>query len=787
MKNRHLFVKNSYSLLVCMLLLCFSVFTGCSDDNEDPERTGWVRVLPLKVDFSATGGEQDITLLLTEDIDPANLVCAVADNGGDWCSVELQGEVLKVTADPTYYEFPRTTIVTVSYGDLRRDIPVGQAASSGSDDIRIEVASATATTEETESEDRGITHSFDGDYESYFNSKFGAFGDWPFIIDYTFKTASKLDYIVYYPRTDTGTRYGAFNEFNVYVATADAPTAWKKVAECARGDKNYNATNIKLDESVENVLKVRFEINSAHNNRISCAEMEFFQTSANKFDYTTVFTDEACSELKEGITEKEIRKMPGETYKKLATALLNGTYDKKFRVAEYRPYQNPSIMEAVNKTSQYGLRDNATGIYVDEGEELTVLVGDMHGQNVSMVVQDLTLGYNAGKTYALMEGENTVRVTNGGLVYIQNMTDENIPLTLETEADKTLAAAKTVKIHFPFGKVNGYFDTQSGATQADWEEMLRNAKYKDIDVAGKYVMVTWTVDAYKEYGTPIADVMKLIDEVVRLEWDFMGLFKYNKEFASRMYLHIEYNSKNPYSAANHTAYLTSYNNVFCSVEGVKSRVWVLGHEIGHSNQTRPGLKWTGTTEVTNNILANYVRGSFGKGSRLMDEDHPGETVYQEAIRRIKDAGEPHCLENASDEYYVKLVPFWQLKLYIMDVCGDEDFYRDLFEHYRVTADLNTTTATQGILQLDFVRQVCNQSHIDFTKFFEDWGFLTPVDKSFSDYGTKKFTVTAKQISDLKKEIAAKHYPQAPDNLFEITDGNYGSYGKPADYVKPVRQ
>lgn len=780
-------LKNPHSLLVCVLLLCLSVMAGCSDDNEDPARTGWVRVLPLEVDFSAAGGEQDITLLLTEDIDPANLVCEVAANGEDWCTVELKGEVLKVLADPTYYEYPRTTIVTVSYGDLRRDIPVSQAASSGSADIKIAVASAIATTEETEAEDRGIKYTFDGDYLSYFNSKFGAFSDWPFIIDYTFKSPSKLDYIVYYPRTDTGTRYGAFNEFDVYVATADAPDTWKKVAECARGDKNYNATNIKLEEGVENVQKVRFQINSAHNNRISCAEMEFFQTSANKFDYTTIFSDEACSELKEGITEKDIRKMPGEMYKKLATALLNGTYDKKFRVAEYRPYQNPSIMEAVNKTSQYGLRDNVTGIYVDEGEEVTVLVGDTHGQSISMVVQDLSLGYNASKTYALMEGENTIRVSNGGLVYIQNMTDENIPLVLETEVDKAAAAAKTVKIHFPFGKVNGYFDTQSGATQSDWEEMLRNAKYKDIDVAGKYVMVTWTVDAYKEYNTPILEVMALIDDVVRLEWDFMGLFKYHKEFANRMYLHIEYNSKNPYSAANHTAYLTSYNNVFCSVDGVKNRVWVLGHEIGHSNQTRPGLKWTGTTEVTNNILANYVRGAFGKGSRLMDQDQPGETVYQEAIRRIKNAAQPHCLENASDEYYVKLVPFWQLKLYIMDVCGDEDFYRDLYEYYRVTPDLNTTTTTQGILQLDFVRQVCHQSQIDFTNFFEDWGFLTPVDKTFNDYGTKKFTITQKQINDLKAEIAAKGYPKAPDNLFEITDGNYESYAAPANYEKPVRQ
>jgi hypothetical protein len=184
---------------------------------------------------------------------------------------------------------------------LRRDISVSQAASTGSDDIKIEVASATATTEETEQEDRGIEKSFDGDYSSYFNSKFGAFSDWPFIIDYTFKSPAQLDYIVYTPRTDNGTRYGAFNEFNVYVMT-NGSSEWTKVAECARGDKNYTPTTIQLEQSYTDVKQVRFEIQSAHNNRISCAEMDFYQTNQNKFDYTTIFTDETCSALREGST-----------------------------------------------------------------------------------------------------------------------------------------------------------------------------------------------------------------------------------------------------------------------------------------------------------------------------------------------------------------------------------------------------------------------------------------------------------------------------------------------------
>lgn len=781
MKNRQFPVKNSFSLLLCTLFLCFSALTGCSDDNEDPGRTGWVRVLPLEVEFSAMGGEQNITLLLTDDIKPADLVCAVAANGEDWCSVELAEDVLKVKADPTYYEYPRTTIVTVSYGDLQRDIPVSQAASSGSADIKIAVASAKATTEETESEDRGIKYSFDGDYESYFNSKFGAFSDWPFIIDYTFKSASKLDYIVYHPRTDKGTRYGAFNEFNVYVATADAPATWEKVAECARGDQNYNATTIKLEKGVENVQKVRFEINSAHNNRISCAEMDFFQTSMNKFDYTTVFTDETCSALKEGITEKDIKKMPGEMYKKLATALLSGTYDTKYRVAEYRPYQNPAIMASKNKTNKYSLRDNPTGIYAEAGEKITVLVGEIYKNgNLSMIIQDLNGGYNNFKTYSLQEGSNEITVEVGGLIYILNHVDDDIPLLLE-DADanqKKIIEEKTVKVHFVYGKVNGYFDILKN-TESDWKEILNNATYQDIDVLGRYSHITWTVADFKKNNTEITKSIENTDRLVYLEQDFLGLVKYGKMFNNRMHLCVDYKAVSPNATDYRTVYSAGdyYAEPFCIPERFGARCWGPAHEVGHCNQTRPGMKWAGLTEVTNNIMSLHIQTSFGEPSKIWVEGY-----YKKAVELFKTT--PHCVGYSDDIYnncYEKLTPFWQLKLYMIDALGQKDFYRDLYEHYRVTPDLNTSTLTQGILQLDFVRQACNLSKLNLLKFFKDMGFLTPVDMTLKDYGTKPFKITQKQIDDLKAEIEAHNYPLAPDDLYLITDENYNTYTAPAGY------
>lgn len=188
------------------LILFVLLFTSCKDDDTDPGREGWIRVLPLELNIPASGGNQEVYLVVTEDVDLANVQFSVIGEGKDWCYPVLEDNLLKVTFEPNYYEEPRATVITLTYGDLRREIPVTQAASSGSADVKIEVTNAEATTEEVESEQRGIINSYDGDYISYFNSKFGAFTDWPFLITYTLKDCTSLDYIIYHPRTDNGTK-----------------------------------------------------------------------------------------------------------------------------------------------------------------------------------------------------------------------------------------------------------------------------------------------------------------------------------------------------------------------------------------------------------------------------------------------------------------------------------------------------------------------------------------------------------------------------------------------------
>jgi hypothetical protein len=758
--------KNKQWSIFLLLVSVLFTFTNCNDNNNDltDQKTEWLRILPLELNFAANGGEREVRMYVTGDVDIAQVEYSVAANGEDWVELSKEGDLLKVVTQPTYYQTSRATVITLSYGNYTREVPVIQQASEGAEDTQIKVLSGWATSEETVQEPRGIEMSFDGDYLSYFNSRFGEITQWPFIVEYTLETAERLNFIIYHPRSDSGNRWGSFNEYSVYVSTKEAPDTFIKIGDYARGDGNHTPHRINLETPVENPHKVRFEIHSTFQNRVSIAEMEFFQSSLNRFDYTKIFTDFTCSELRPEVTEADIRRIPDADFRRLATALLNNTYNKEFRIAEYRPYQDPAIMANINKTEHYSLRDNPTGIYVNPNEEILVLVGDTRGQHISMVVQNLINGYGTSRAYPLVEGSNKIKVSDGGLIYILNITNDDIPLILETEADKARAAAKSVKVHFAFGRVNGYFDSQKH-TLADWREMLRTAGHRDIDAVGIRSHITWTVSDFRDADTDILTILEKFDRLVYLQQEFLGLEKYDKMFRNRMYFHVYYNPPAgvaAIAARNRTAYGPGITEAFIRPDRFEARIWGPAHEVGHINQTRPGIRWRDKTEVTVNIYSMYSQQQFGQSSRLLQSDG-----YAAGWARIVDTGVPFGSSTVANQFFPKLVPFWQLHLYLTDALGQKDFYRDLHEHYRITPTLSNAGVTDGVYQLDFVRQVCRVSGFNLENFFRSWGFLTPIDEP-------NMVITQAQINTLLTEI--RQLPQPPhQDIHLITETNLDSY------------
>lgn len=643
-------------------------------------------------------------------------------------------------------------------------------------DIKVKVVSGHDTSHQGED---AIEKSFDGDYTTLYHSSWsnGGANYFPITLTYNFAEASDVDYLIYYPRS-TGYN-GHFKEVEIQYSE-DGSVFTKLLDKDFEG--SATATRITFDNTVR-AKSFRFVVKSGAGDGqgfASCAEMEFYAKNLNAFDYSTLFEDETCSNLKAGITEADIENCKYPFFKNLAYYMFKDKYDRNFRVEDYKAFPNPDIQSETHKTNPYSLLDNPTGISVKEGETLVVMVGDTHGQNIGMKVQNLDVpggdGFG-GVTYPLYRGINKLTMTGKGLVYVMYHT-------------KTLEDAETaqpVKIHFASGTVNGYFDSQK-EHQGRWSELLGKATNKYFDVVGKYAHLTFETNDFRKYvSTNGNELIDLYDKIAHSEMQLLGLEKYDKMFKNRIYLNVMYHSF-MYATAYHTAYNQSTMGDVCDPNVLKTTgCWGPAHEIGHCNQTRPGVKWIGLTEVTNNIMSEYVQTTiFGQPSRIQTEDMGAvyRNRYSKAWNGIIVPKASHAdFKNLddSDDVFCKLVPFWQLELYFGKVLGRTPlqqsdrggFYPDVFEYAR-TKDYGGMS--EGQIQMDFVYNCCVAAQVNLLDFFEKWGFLTPVDRSIEDYDTKTLKVTEEMVDELKKKVENLGYDKLQNIALEyISDNTWELY------------
>lgn len=745
--------------LIVLIVLLTGVFSSCSDDEKVEDyylRLETPEASTVNLTKEASVREIDIAT----NIDA--LLVTVANTGADWCTASYSSGKLIISVNINAGFSERSTSVLLEGQGANLQIEVSQTAQSFSggdiaDDIKVAISSATASGYQP---GEGIERSYDGDMSTLYHSKYGA-ASLPVDLVYNFSDVDGIDYFIYYPRTDGGTN-GRFKDIEVWVSTEAVPDFQKlgdyDLQESSAASKIAFASTIAKPKSIKIVVK------SGTGNFASCAEMEFYKKATSTFDYLTIFTDEACWELKPNVAQADIDNIPLELYKALAQSIFSNTYEAEFRVQSYNVYRNPDLIAAENKTSQYSIRDNPTGIYVDSGDELIFFADNTVGKNVSLVIQDLGVGFGSATSYPVSDGPNKYTTKNAGLIYVSYL--------------NSTGTGSPVKINILGGKVNGYFNSEKH-TEADWAKLLGNAGYKDFDVLGKYAHLTFPTTSFKTYAaTNGLALINRFDELVYLEQEFMGLKKYNKMIKNRAYFMVDYVSTGwMYATSYRTGYVPGAMTTVASLSGLNADPWGPAHELGHVNQTRPGLRWFGMTEVTNNIHSQYIQITFNGISRLQKEGH-----YDVAFSKYVGKNVAHHLLSDSNEagiyngVFYKLIPFWQLKLYMHDVLGKDDFYKDVYEYYRTHLDPSTTGLTDGVLQLNFVRVACQVANLDLTDFFQAWGFLTAVDaKGIMDANTQ-FTITQAQIDALKAEIAAKNYPKpAHNNIQMITDANVASY------------
>lgn len=421
------------------------------------------------------------------------------------------------------------------------------------------------------------------------------------------------------------------------------------------------------------------------------------------------------------------------------------------------------------------LLDNPTGISVAEGEDLVVFVGETHGRPISIKVMNLDAkhfnegkggdGYDQASYYHLSKGLNKLKMKNKGLAYLFYHTAD-------------YATAPIIKVHFATGKVNGYFDTQKHSS-SDWNRIIDGAVDEYFDMLGKYSHITFTTEMFRRYTKNGKELMDAYDELCFMEREFMGLYKYNRDPVNRNYFQAMYGS---FMYA--TSYRTCYNinnkdikKLMADPKSLKSNCWGPAHEVGHTFQTRPGFKWLGMTEVTNNVHSLVVQTGWGNDSSIESENmgrfnNRYEKAYYNSF--VKDVPHP-----GEEDVFCKLVSLWQLQLYFGKAKGESDTYKELYEKVRTTQD----QPNAGLQQLEFVKMMSDVTKTDLIDFFKLWGYLSPFDGEVDDYGVGQFVVKQSDIDKTIEYVKSKGYPNINDVMQYICDSNWEVF----KYNKPIEK
>lgn len=523
------------------------------------------------------------------------------------------------------------------------------------------------------------------------------------------------------------------------------------------------------------MTKIKFSVKSGLGGFVSCDEMEFYQKNPNKTldqQLLTVFTDLACTQVKEEATDEAIQALPA-YFASLATQLRNDTYDpweKEFRIQSYQPYSDVEEWAQTLMTKRYSNLDNPTGIYVEAGDSVVVLVGPTHGQSLSLQcigeeqTGDGTNTYvqtaASGETRFLQEGVNKVGFSQKGmlfLMYTANLSDKN-------------AQPVTVHIAPGSGKVSGFFDLKTHQTNEKYQELIGKATYKYFCVRGERIMFYFHREQMKQaVPTDILSAINLWDDIISWEQELMGIEDVRPSQVNNHLFAISPEGSYMWASDYRIAFVYTYlNNILLkdNVMAAKDNAWGPAHEIGHIHQQ--AINWPGSTESSNNLFSNYVLYKLGKYCSRGSELSALATARCEKHQAWWNMGSA-THQNEDTEIHMRMN--WQLWNYYHRCGYKTDFWQTLFKLLR---EDRIVESDPGAAQLKFAMKASQAANENLTDFFEMWGFFEPVDATIEQYGTWNYRVTDTMIKEAKDFMAK--FPAPKHAFYYLEDRKNGDVG-----------
>lgn len=713
-----------------------------------------------------------------------------------WVSVMPSGPTdgvgkLSITVKANNTGETRTGVVKVS--SLTKDYSINIKQWGTSDlqvegDFSVKVIGAKATNYQPGGE---IALSYDDDVNTMFHSNWSQANKWPFELTYNFKGDEEINYVEYIPRVGGGN--GCIGAFELFYADDSARKNWIKV-----GDYNFNQSSqpgrVSLPAEVKPTA-VKFSITSGTGGFVSCAEMRFMRYNTGSSLDTQlleVFTDLTCTELKPGVTDAQIQEL-NPIFQRVAEALRDNSYDefeKSFRIHEYNAYSNPTEWNERLMTKVYSNWDNPMGIAVKKGEKVIILVGETHGNPLSVQIVGEYQSDASKKNSWRPQGQGTFHSLRAGVNQIEP--DQDGQLFLMYTAVPSAPTSKPIKVHIPLGQgtLAGYWSLAEHKTDDKFVEIIGKTAHKYFCVVGDRMVLYFKRTLFKR---KIVDAITQWDNIITWQQNFMGIEDvrpalWNNHIAG---ISLEEGTGGYMWASDWVMGFVDYKIDSEDIMGLNNfnrnadNAWGPAHEMGHVNQK--AINWASTTESSNNLFSNYVLTRFGRyNSRGRGLEYRFNAVYANdhswasMCNEVSDG--PSIPKLSNGDYYdedtgIHMRMNWQLWNYYHRVLGDEKFFGRVFKIMR-EGGLNETDDC-GRKQLNFAKACSEAAGEDLTDFFEAWGFFKAHTSKVSQYGTYDYRVTLPMINEAKAFMA--QYPKPKHALEYIEDRDAAAGAKPGDF------
>lgn len=762
----------------CLSLICLFIslcLYGCKDNAEESITEIFeIATEDLIQNFSKDAA--NVSISITTNLNVDNWEAKVTDK---WLRATQFKNSLQISVDANIGSNRRTANVKVSSATKHYTITVTQYSASDiviEEDIQVKPYAGKASEEETDP-DRSIEHSFDDKFIADggvpYHSKWGQSADFPVILEYYFEGNTDIDYFIYHTNSGNGT----FGKFDVYTQTKE------NTEYVHQGSYDFNMRNSPSIASLKTPVKatkVKFEVHSGKNGYVSCDEMQFFKKNKKNTleeQLLTVFTDITCSEIKPDVTQEQIETLP-EFFIQTASALKDDSYnkwEKEFRIREYCPYSSADEWADKLMTRKYGDLDNPTGIYVNEGDEVVVLVGNTHGQSISIqnIGEETSKGYAQtsvnGDIYPLKEGVNKLTAKQTGMLFVMYNTNIQNP------------DAQPIKIHIPLGggKVCGFFSLKEHQTNEKYKELIDKADYKYFCVIGNAIILYFHHKQLKA-AVPydILSSIELWDNMIQWQQELMGIEDVHPKQMNNHIFAISPEGGYMWASEGRIGFVyTVLGDILRKSYLMASRnSWGPAHEIGHVHQG--AINWASTTESSNNLFSNYTIYKFGqncsRGTELAVPEYAANVKKATLVFR-------RCVENKAwcdfgtdyqgedPEMHARMN--WQLWNYYHRCGYNPQFFPTLFKLMR---ENRVSTQDPGENQMMYARMACRAANENLTDFFERWGFFVPISMKVNQYGTYNYIVTDAMIKETKEFM--KQFPAPKHAFYYLEDRKKGDPG-----------